>query len=329
MNRTSIAKSMLRSVELFLKKNLVLDKPVLLGFSGGHDSRALFEILDIACKRHGLTMLIAHVDHGWREESYQEALALKKMAEDRGFAFFLHRLEKPKKGGNLEDRCREERYAYFDKVYRENDCQALVLGHQADDQAETVLKRLFEGAHFTSLGAMQPLTSWKGMAIWRPLLEFSREEVLEFLREKQIDALDDRTNYDTAFLRSRMRAGLFPVLEEVFGKGIRSNILEFARSFHDLRAYFLEKTSPYFKNLTRNSDGVTVDFSYLESLPAIELEAALKLFFQKEGLVLGTRHLKQIAGHLVSGALNKRLLVHKRLLIADRKRLFISNENQA
>src|SRR5580658_10251994 len=89
----TVVKRLKRAVELFLQKHHRPGKPLLLGFSGGHDSRALWELLDLSRAKHKLTLLVAHVDHGWREESAQEASDLKKMVETRGFSFFLHRLE--------------------------------------------------------------------------------------------------------------------------------------------------------------------------------------------------------------------------------------------
>lgn len=317
---------LLRAVELFFKKYHISGRPVLLGFSGGHDSRALFELLckSLSRRKPGFKLVVAHVDHGWRLESKKEAQDLKVIVEERGIPFYLHTLSPSiSEEGNLEDRCREERYRFFQMIYDQLDCQALILAHQADDQAETVLKRLFEGAHFTALGSMTPLSTWGKMHVWRPLLEFHKEEIMEFLEQQGVRALDDQTNYDPSFLRARMRIRLLPMLESVFGKNFRSNLLEFAKSFQDLRAYFVEKSSSYIQESKRLERGFSLDFSKFSYLSSVEVEVTLKLLFQEEGIAIGTRHLKQLAGHLITNAANKSLYLQKYSIHIDKKKISV------
>lgn len=320
--KASSAIRLSRSVELFFTSHHNKSQTVLIGFSGGHDSRALFEILAHYFSKKNLTqqLVVAHVDHGWRQESAQEAETLKKMVEGRGFLFRSCVLPAHTEG-NLEEWCRKERYLFFQNLYNEYGCQALVLGHQADDQAETVLKRVFEGAHFSALGAMSTVSYREGMQIWRPLLEFGKQEILEYLREKEIQALDDKTNYDPTFLRARMRKRVIPMLEETFGKKIRDNLLEFSKYFHELRAYFEGKSFPYLRKIHREEESVSLDFSSFICLPSLEVEFALKLFFHQEGLKIGTRHLKQLVRHILEGARDKMLHVQKRCILVNKKKL--------
>jgi len=328
---------MQRSIDIFLKKHHTPGRPLLLGLSGGHDSRVLWELL--VARKHPLIprpLIVAHVDHGWRAESRREALELKEMVEGQGYPFFLHTLQKPGGGGNLEERCREERYAFFQHLYHEHNCEALLLGHQADDQAETVLKRLFEGAHFTSLSAMRPISAWGGMNVWRPLLECTREEILAFLEERQITALDDRSNYNPAFLRARMRTHLLPDLERAFGKNFRGNLVELAKSFREIEAYFLAKSLALARREVHAdgvslsvslsvSSSVSLDFSSLDSPSPLEVEVVIKRFLQEEGIALGSRHLRSLVRQLISGAKDKKLQIQKRQLVIDRGQLFVKN----
>ncbi len=324
-HKRPIGKRLQRSIDIFLNKNRVSSRPLLLGFSGGHDSRALWELLIAYKKKRSLSLIVAHIDHGWRSESQQEALQLKELVESHGCLFFLHILEKDQSGKNLEEKGRQERYAFFEKLYHEHQCEALLLGQQADDQAETVLKRIFEGAHFTSLSAMRSVSTWEEMTIWRPLLEVTREEVLTFLWEKQIVALDDRSNYDPSFLRARMRANMLPYLEEMFGKKFRENLLELSKSFQAIENYFEEKTIHYAKSEKSSPEGVSLDFSTFVSLSLLEKEVAVKRFLLKEGLRLGTRHLRQIVELLNDKVSNKKLLIKKRHLVINGGQLFVKS----
>ena len=118
-----------------------------LGYSGGPDSKALLYSL-LACRRFfSLELQVAHVDHGWRPTSGQEAEALKKEVLSLELPFHLCTL----KFGEFERAIGRSRVGLsalaFSSLYRQLGCQAVLLGHQAEDLAETVLKRLFEGAH--------------------------------------------------------------------------------------------------------------------------------------------------------------------------------------
>jgi tRNA(Ile)-lysidine synthase len=188
--------------------------PVLLAYSGGGDSTALFELLLKYREIYPLDLHVAHVDHGWREESQEEALRLKARCP---VPFHLERLEIDIKAGNLEDRCRQLRLAFFNQVYQEIGAEALVMAHHANDQAETVLKRIFEGG---PLHGLLPDRLIEGMRVLRPLLGVQKKELLAYLDREGVPYFTDSTNEDERFLRGKMRKTIIPLLEEHFGKGI-------------------------------------------------------------------------------------------------------------
>lgn len=197
----------------------------MVGYSGGPDSKALLYAL-IEC---GVRPDIVHVDHGWREESRSEAEILKKEAEGLGCRFFSTRLHIEKK----EDAARQGRYSFFRSVYKEH--QALLLAHHGDDLAETVLKRVFEGAHLENLGGMEEVSQQQGMVIWRPFLKLKKNELHQFLEDKGLSYFVDATNFDPTYLRSRMRGKILPWLEEAFGKKVTDNLILLSERSHELR----------------------------------------------------------------------------------------------
>ncbi len=218
--------------------------PLLLGVSGGPDSLALLHLLVEACHFFSLELHVAHVDHGWRAESGAEAKILERVVRELGLPFYSSVLEKGEQTKNLEHRAREGRLHFFLNLYREKQFQALVLGHQANDAAETVLKRVLEGASLMSLGGMKPVCHFHGMPIWRPLLNTSKEELAAWLERKQLAAFDDPTNRDPRFLRARMREQLLPALAQVFGKEVQNNLCRLGEAAHEIQAYLRKKIAP-------------------------------------------------------------------------------------
>lgn len=230
--------SLEKRVKEFLRQFWDGKSPLLLGYSGGPDSKALlYALLSAGC--HSLH--IAHVDHGWRKESGEEASFLEREISQLGLPFYQKRLT-PSKCGNLEALAREERFSFFRSLFDQTPFQALLLGHQKDDLAETVLKRLLEGAHPVFLEGMKSTGEVASMPIWRPLLEVRKREVLTFLKKKGLTFFTDPTNSDSSFLRARLRQTSLPFLTQSFGKEVVPNLALLSERAREWQEYLEEKT---------------------------------------------------------------------------------------
>jgi len=230
------------AVRRFLEQSLLPSSKIVLALSGGPDSTALLEIIYEIRDRFLLEMHIAHVDHGWREESRIEADILRKNAEKKGVHFHFKKLNLSG-SSNLEDRSREERYSFFQEVYEKVDASALILGHHKDDLAETVLKRIFEGAHLENLGGMRKSGIIRNLKVLRPLLDYEKQEIIDWLEARNISYFIDKTNQDPHFLRTRLRNDLIPLLEKHFGKKIKNNLVQLSKRAYRLKDYLESKES--------------------------------------------------------------------------------------
>ncbi len=238
------------TVKEFLERHLKPVAPVLLGISGGPDSLALLYLL-LECKVP-MDLHLAHIDHGWRTESKEEARLLAKMAEEHKLPFHLHTLEELPTN-NLEEHGRQQRLNFFSKIYKEIGCQALLLAHQADDQAETVFKRVCEGASLFSIAAMQPVSSLEGMQIWRPLLSCAKVEILKWLEKRGYTPFCDPSNQDPRFLRARLRNQILPQLSEQFGKEVSGSFLRLGNAAQELSEYIHKKIEPHLQKINRET----------------------------------------------------------------------------
>jgi tRNA(Ile)-lysidine synthase len=208
----------------FLECNYIPGKPILLALSGGPDSLALFHLLVDCQKKMPLQLGVAHIDHGWRPESPREAEQLKHLVEHYHLPFHLKKLDPSRLKGNLEDASRRERLAFYRHLCSEYGYQAVLLGHQRDDQAETVLKRILEGASLPFLAGLEERTYLDGLMLWRPLLRISKRQIVYWLQERGIKAFEDSTNLDPKFLRGRFRSVIVPQLSKDFGKQVEGNL---------------------------------------------------------------------------------------------------------
>lgn len=249
---------------------------ILIGFSGGPDSTALLHLLQESSRFVPLKLHLAHVDHGLRQNSRQEAQILKMRYPD--FPFYETRLNIS--GSNLEDRCREARLLFFQDIYRKIGASALFLGHHLDDQAETVLKRLFEGGR---LRGLQEDTTLEGMRVLRPLLDLPKASLIAYLKENQLLYFEDPTNIGHHNLRAKMRLDLLPLLEQHFGKGIRKNLANAGKWAGDIEAYLDTKIPSYGEDLSRTPRAVLRHFFKREGkLSNAQIETAIALLEEKK-----------------------------------------------
>lgn len=264
---------LLKIVKDFLASHLKGRGPLLLGLSGGPDSLALFYLLMQCPLPPSFPLHLAHVDHGWRRESREEAKVLEEMAKKFALPFHLKQLAELGKE-NLEEKCRDERRKFFLELHHKHRYQALLLAHQGDDQAETVLKRIFEGAGFRGLGGIQPVNSFEDLPIWRPLLKVEKKKIKAWLEKNKLQAFEDPTNVDPHFLRGRLRNEIFPFLEGQFGKNIKHNLLSFADLFQRISYYFEKKEQLIEKKMSKGPFG-----SYLNLAELSELDPLVWDFF--------------------------------------------------
>lgn len=307
----------LHAVKTFLEAHYLPGKPLLLGLSGGADSLALLHAL-LECRRFfPLDLHLAHVDHGWRQESAGEAELLRQGAERLTLPFHLCRLAPPVEKKNLEDRAREERLSFFSKVYQQIGCQALLLAHQREDQAETVLKRLLEGAGLSALGGLRQTTFHHEMVIWRPLLQVTKDELINWLGERGLAGFEDATNQDPKYLRARMRVQIFPTLEKMFGKQIAGNLHRLGASAQELEEYLDRKIAAYFSCLRREEGRICIDLTPFFPLEKVEFRAFFKKWMQQEAIFLSHANIEMVYELLIAESVGRRLPLRDAVLFVD------------
>ncbi|MBS0623980.1 MAG: tRNA lysidine(34) synthetase TilS [Verrucomicrobia bacterium] len=270
----------------------------LLALSGGPDSMVLFRLL----LQENIPFSVAHVDHGWREESGKEAQQLQELCNECRVPFFLHKLNI--QGPNLEDRCRQARYAFFRQCLTPQ-MQGVVLGHQADDWSETVLKRIFEGARLTKLSGLRPVTQFEEMTLLRPLLHVRKKQILSWLHQHGHWFFEDATNLDPRFLRSRFRLEIHPFLEKKFGKALDSSLVRLAQASLELEHHVNFYLNRY--SILTEEDRVSLDFNHCIPQTDFEWRMVVSSFFERQGISISSHSQQQIIEHLQRRSTRKTL----------------------
>ena len=199
---------------------------LIVGVSGGADSIVL---LDLLAGTEKYNLIVAHVDHGIRGvESKRDAEFVRSVAAGYGLRVFVKKVALKKNMPNLEERARDIRRTFFEKLAREQGARWIVTAHHADDQVETMILNFIRGSGVTGLCGMKVAES----PYLKPLLGFTKKELLDYVHSKKLKFKHDKTNDDTRFTRNFIRHEIIPKMERC-NSGIVSTLLRNRELFVD------------------------------------------------------------------------------------------------
>lgn len=184
-----------------------------VALSGGRDSAVLFHYLHSARDRLGVNIVAVNVEHGIRESSKRESDLLIEYCKKIDVPIRVYRVNVPEYAREnkktIEQSARILRYDCFEKSIKSGFCDLIATAHHGDDDAETVLMRIFRGTGVRGLGGI----SERRGNIVRPMLNVSREEIDEYCKENDIKYFDDETNSDTKYTRNFIRHEVLPLVK--------------------------------------------------------------------------------------------------------------------
>lgn len=198
-----------------------------MAVSGGADSTALLLALDElrTCNKLSVGILVAHLDHGIRKSSGNDARWVSELAKKLGYDCTIGRGKVAEiaqaAADNLEQAARQARYAFLERTAKRKSANYVLTAHTMDDQAETVLLRLMRGSAAPGLGGMElvrPLGRNTPIKLVRPLLWARRTDTEAYCRVRNVEFLVDEMNDDQKFARVRVRQQLLPLMKSFNNK---------------------------------------------------------------------------------------------------------------
>jgi tRNA(Ile)-lysidine synthase len=214
---------------------------------------------------------VAHLNHGLRSDaSAREAGFVEKLSHKLGLLFHCEKIELDPQQGSIEERARRARYRFYMRLLHEYGYNKLALGHQADDNAESVLLHLLRGSGIRGLSGIPPK---RGRAIVRPLIETSRSEIKAYLKSCGIAHVEDASNNDMRFQRNRIRHQLIPLLQRDYNPNIRSTLNRLAGLCRDEQAWLNAMAQPMLESALIDSGAERIELradSLLNAPPAAQ-----------------------------------------------------------
>ena len=242
---------------------------VIVGVSAGVDSMVLLHLLNAFRQEFDLFLIVAHIHHGLRPvESEKEAELVRKESARLGLPFEYGQFnvkEFQESGGfSLQDAARRIRFQFFHDLLKKYGGGKIALGHNADDQVETVLLRLLRGSGLKGLKGMLPIREKR---VIRPLLEVRREEIETYAQENGIPCLLDSSNLRKDYLRNRLRINLIPLIEQEYQPGFQRAIIKTSNLLREENDFIEKEAGVAYQRITCEEEGqITFKFSAYQSL---------------------------------------------------------------
>ena len=214
---------------------------VIAGISGGADSVFLLHFLQqLPCKT-----IAAHLNHQLRDEADADQKFVEKIAKNPE----SHKEKIAAQKGNLEENGRKARYKFFNKLAKKHQAKFIITAHHADDNLETALLNFIRGASLQGLSGMQELDG----NLLRPLLQFSKKEITEYLALKKIAFEKDISNDDNTYSRNFLRNEVIPQLQKL-NPSIAKTYAKNAKNLREIQLYLNEEAKKHItthKNLAK------------------------------------------------------------------------------
>lgn len=248
---------------------------IVVGLSGGPDSVCLLHILSRLKEELDLEIYAAHLNHQIRGiEAQKDAFYISKLCEEMGITFFIKSINVPeyceKNGVSIEEGARKLRYEMFYEIKNNTRANKIAIGHNLNDQAETILMRMMRG---TGLQGLKGIEYIRDGVIIRPILDIERNDIEEYCKQNKLNPRIDKTNLESIYTRNKIRLELIPYMKDNFNSNIIESIVRMGNSLRSDNDYIESEALIKFKEVSNiKSDSVEINLK-----PYINLHNSMKV----------------------------------------------------
>ena len=218
--------------ELITNLNINNEEYIIVGVSAGPDSMALLHILknNLNCK-----IVCAHINHNIRNQSIEEEKYLKKYCQENKIIFETMKITSYTQN-NFENEAREKRFNFSEQLLNKYNSKNLFLAHHGDDLIETIIMKIIRGSNLEGYAGIKTISYLDNYKIIRPLLSYTKDDIIKYNKEHNIKYYIDKTNNDIKYTRNRYRKKLLPLLKEE-DPNIHIKFLKYSNTLQEYNNY--------------------------------------------------------------------------------------------
>lgn len=226
---------------------------IVVAVSGGPDSVCLLHMLNKISQKYSLNIYVAHLNHQIRGlDAYLDSLYVMKLCDKFEIPCFIKSIDVPKyceenKLG-LEDGARILRYKMFNEIKTKVGANKIAIGHNKNDQVETILMRIIRG---TGLQGLRGIEYKRKDGIIRPILDLKREEIESYCADNNLNPRIDKTNLEAIYSRNKIRLELIPYIEKEFNDNFIDSIIRMGYNLRSDSDYILSQVKKIYSETVK------------------------------------------------------------------------------
>jgi len=241
----------------FIRNNIEDNSVVVVAVSSGPDSMALLNLVLELKKEKKLKIVIGHINHNLREESEEEYEFTRQYAIDHDCEFEWTKFNEYETS-SIENEARERRYEFFESILKKHNSKYLLTAHHGDDLIETILMRLTRGSSLSGYAGFKKISVRNGYKILRPLIYYTKEDILNYLNKNNIPYRIDKTNFSKKYTRNRYRLDILPLLKNE-DKDVHKKYLKFSEELGEINTFMENYINSRYKNIvSKNMINITL-----------------------------------------------------------------------
>ena len=236
--------NLLQNLSISIPNNI----PIIIGCSAGPDSMALLHYLHTNTTN---PLIVAHINHNIRIESLEEEKYLSTFCKKNNITFETTTIKEYKEN-NFENEARNKRYNFYEKILNKYNSKYLFLAHHGDDLIETILMKIVRGSNLEGYAGIKEISKKNNYYIIRPFLKYTKQDLINYNKEHNLNYYIDKTNEDTTYTRNRYRHNLLPLLKEE-NKNIHKQFLKYSKTLLEYNSYLEEEILSIYTKIINNN----------------------------------------------------------------------------
>ena len=264
--------------DFFINNNLEINsKLFLLAVSGGPDSIAMMDLMRHSVEEPSDQLIVGHFDHQLRPDSFKESELLQQYCKQYNLELIEKKWDKSQHPvSGIEAAARKYRYKFLEEVVKVRKVDYLLTAHHGDDLIENILLKLLRSGNIQEMNSLVQVGQFRqtSACLLRPLLRYSKEELLAYIKDKHLSYIIDSTNLEDDTLRNRLRHYVVPLL-----KSESKDLIRNANRFQESEAELAASQEAFFASLVAPIKKYETWSGNLKDLQALDLSQK-KLYFE-------------------------------------------------
>lgn len=196
-------------------------------------------------------LIVAHINHNVRKQSNTEELFLSNYCKDNNITFECMKITEYKEN-NFENEARKKRYKFYKEILTKYNSSYLFLAHHADDLMETIIMKITRGSNINGYAGIKKISYQDNYYIVRPFLDYTKQDILEYIKKYNITYYDDYTNNDITYTRNRIRHNIIPLLKKE-DINIHKKFIKYSNTLNEYNDYINYEVNNIIKDIYINN----------------------------------------------------------------------------